>query len=252
MFKHKDKKKTIILIVGSIFILVLLIGGGILWWKKNNSSRNLSEEVNTPNQPNNDSNKKDLAEKIINDLKERIERIKNSKNNPSPNDWNPYMVFDNRITCVVDGGVGFLKEKEEVFTSQIGTESYQEIVNLINQTKQAKEEWIKRRNQEFQEKAATNPNLFYCPLKSAFNQEHEFSEHENWSFSGKGKNENYKLIIPKNHSSLANIQIKSLNYDFYLITGVESAPLVPSPIDGTGLFKIVKLTDKITVENYKP
>jgi hypothetical protein len=250
MFKHKDKKKTIILVVSSILILVLLIGGGIFCWKsgtKNQVSNNNSNNL-PPENPSNNS--KDLAEKIKTDLKERIKRIKNSKTKPDPNDWNPYMVFDDRISCVAPD-IGFLKQKDSVFPSQVGTENYQEIVNLIKQAKQARDEWIIQKNQEAEQKLAVDPKLFYNAYETSFSG--EVGPFPNWGFTGKKNGQKFCLIIPKNHPTFNNFSIpRGGMFLYYRITGIENLPLVPSPMDGTGLYKIVKLTDQITIENYKP
>lgn len=84
-----------------------------------------------PNQTNNNPASKDLAEKIKNDLKERIERIKNGSDDSD--DLSPYMIFDNYVACIVKGRLSFIEEKEKIFPSDIGTENYQQITNLIRQ-----------------------------------------------------------------------------------------------------------------------
>lgn len=223
----------------------MLVVGGVFWWKRKDLAKN-----SVSNNKEDYNKKENLASKIKNDLKERINRIKNSKGKPDTGTWAAYMDFDDRIVCVNPGGIGdFLKEKESVFLADIGLENYQEIINLINQARRERKEWGKRRNQEYQQRVANNPNLFYCPVKSTFEYGTFFrDETTNWDFSGKQNGKHYDLIIPLNHPNLANIPIENWDYNFYLITGVENIPLVPSPMDGTGLYKIIKPEDKITIK----
>ncbi|CAJ0865784.1 13940_t:CDS:2 [Entrophospora sp. SA101] len=160
--------------------------------------KNSPEKVDkpTPNQPNNNS-KKGLADKIKTDLQARLERVKNG----SDEDTSPYIItFGDKIMCTV-ADLDFVKKGEKISSADIGTENYQEIANLINQ-----------QSQEAQEKMDANPGF------------------------GRQNGKSYCLIIPKNHSALANIEPCVLQ--FYLITGIENIPLEPSPMDGTGLYKI--------------
>lgn len=242
-----SSRKTKILIVGSMVVLGLLTIGGIFIMREKSLPKNPPEKTNEllPNQPNN-TKEKDLANKIKTDLQARLERVKNG----SDEDTSPYITtFGDEIMCTVDD-LDFVKKGEKISPADIGTENYQEIVNLINQVKQAREEWINQRSQEAQEKMDANPSLFFSPSKSTFNPT-ELVEFENWNFSGRQNGKSYSLIIPKNHSALANITIEPYTLQFYLITGIENIPLEPSPLDGTGLYKIVKLSDQITIKHYK-
>jgi len=234
-----SNRKIKFLVISSAAILGLLtVSGAFVWkWKKapNSSFEKTNESI--PNHPNNNS-KKYLVNKIKTDLRERINQIKNSKTKPESTDWAPYVIFNDKIVCQVVGGIGFLKERESFSPADIGSKNYQEIINLISQAKEAFwGELINRRNHEYQQKVANNPNLFYFPIVSSFDSSEFFrDETSNWSLSGKQNDKHYRLIIPLNHPDLTNVPFQPLDYNFYLITGVENIPLVPSPRDGSGLY----------------
>jgi len=250
MLKQKKKKNAIVLVISSLVILTLLvIIGGFFWKSRTKSQVSSSNTSNNPplKNPDNNSKDKDLAEKIKTDLKERIEQVKNSKKLPDKKYWCPYGVYENEISCEVPGGTGFLKKRESIFPNQFSTEDWTEIVSLINQAKQAHDQWIVQKNQEADQKLANQPDLFYNNYGVSFSG--EAGSFSNWGFTGRQKGQKYELIIPKNHPIFTNFSIPGDHlHEYYRITGTESIPLVPSPIDGTGLFKIVKPENQITIK----
>ncbi|MCE8162835.1 MAG: hypothetical protein I3273_01290 [Candidatus Moeniiplasma glomeromycotorum] len=234
-------KKLKVLIILS---LVAILGGSAavyLVQKSKNSSLSNSLSKNTP--------KKELADKIKTDLRERIERIKNGGDNLD--DLSPYAIFDNYFACIIKGGLGFVKEREKIFPNDIGSKNYQEITNLIKQIDTEREKYIKQRKQAADRKLTNDPNLFYNAFETIFSG--EVGPFPNWGFNGRQEGKEYCLIIPKKHPIFANFYISRGDLlKYYHITGTENIPLVPSPMDGTGLFKIVKLTDKITIQQCSP
>ena len=164
---QKNRKLKIIIII----LFVILLGGGIIavvYFARKTNNNSFSENdrpsQNPPEKPDGDS-KKDLAQKIKNDLKETINRIKNGSDETSS-----FVDLNDYIACI-SNSLDFIKSKEKIFSSDIGTENYQEIINLIKQTKSEREKWIKQRNQEADQKLSNQPDLFYNAYESSFSGE---------------------------------------------------------------------------------
>jgi hypothetical protein len=156
--------------VGGAVVLAWVAIGGIFIGKGNNLPKNPSEKTNEPNQPTEkcfkcgkdcgspikknekiycsqkcadngkeegNNKKKDLVEKIKNDLQIRLERVKNGSRELE--DIMPYIIQGKKALCGVDN-LKFIKWGEEISSDSIGEEGFQSIVNLFNQIRTAKEE----------------------------------------------------------------------------------------------------------------
>ncbi|KLL01659.1 MAG: hypothetical protein MRERC_8c004 [Mycoplasmataceae bacterium RC_NB112A] len=228
----EKKKITKVLIVAVITKVLLLIRWGIWMKKRANSSSNF------PQKTSDNSQKKELAEKIKN-------------GSLSFEDMSPYL-FDKtkkEIFCNIEG-LGFIKRNEK---ADIDEQDFQLILDLIKQLAPARKEREERKQQEVQKKADANPNLFYFPRVGSFAGGLVRDETDHFQFDGRQDKKTYKLIIPALHSDLNNVSIsKKANDDWnvYRITGAENIPLVPHPMEHVKkwLYKIVKLADKTTIK----
>ena len=239
------KKPRILIIVSIVIILILAIGGGVWWWKKEQSPPNSPQK---PEKPNNNS-QKDLINEIKTDLQVRLERVKNGSRELE--DIMPYIIDGNpkrTIMCNVDG-LKFIKWGESISFDDIGEENAQSIISLVKQIRTVKEEWKEKMKQKAQAKADANPDLFYFPARGSFVGGILTDEITHFQFYSRQDKKDYRLTIPVLHPDLANIQIKSEDWNLYRITGVENIPLVPCPIKTVKVpYKIFKLSDHFTIE----
>ncbi|KLL04565.1 MAG: hypothetical protein MRERV_18c026 [Mycoplasmataceae bacterium RV_VA103A] len=243
--KKVIKPKKVILIIVGLVILILLVVSSVFWWKRGKSTTRPAKKTDEPkpNVPKPNQSPNPLFSELKSDILAELESIKRA-------------VTTNKVDEVLglgykagrDGAILRNNNQKKVLPTELETADYEEIISLITQKRDLGRDKNIELNKEVDKKLADHSDLFYWPV--TVSKTPNMRDWYAWRLSAKENGKDYNLLILRDHPATANISFADCQ--FYQITGVDNLPMVPSPFDKTRIYKIVKLSDQITIKHYKP